>query len=498
MTIISRKNLPNDLKNCVLGYGHFNTIHPGHIRYLKHAKSLDKNLVIALIGDSIKGTENSFRFKQRDRAEALELLQITDYIICLEDNELDKVVKELEPKILVLGNEFESTKNKNILKALNFQRQSNKRIHFHAGEINYASTELLLGSENELIKKRKNQFLKALERQNITKNDLIESIKAWNSSHLIVLGDTIIDQYAACEAVGLSAEAPVLVVRELAKKNYIGGAAIVASHINQLGATCDLISVTGNDETSVIANDLCSKLNFNSNFIIDPSRPTTFKKRYVVENQKLFRVSKLEDHSLDKKTEDKLINKLEEISKKANGIVISDFVYGVITSRVLKKVHYLAKKYNLKLFGDLQCSSQVGSITKFKNFSLLCPNEREARISMQDKESGLELLSNNLISETNCERLIMKLGADGFIAYDRNNSGKLMSQSFPSLSVNPVDVAGAGDSLLSVMAAGLTSNQSMMNTAALGCFLASIAVETMGNVPIKREDLLKAIEYFFI
>ena len=29
------------IRGCVLTYGHFSTIHPGHIRYLKHAKSFD-------------------------------------------------------------------------------------------------------------------------------------------------------------------------------------------------------------------------------------------------------------------------------------------------------------------------------------------------------------------------------------------------------------------------------------------------------------------------
>lgn len=497
MTIIKDLNSKFHIENCILGYGHFNTIHPGHIRYLKHAKSLGEKLIIALIGDSNNKGEKTFKFSQNDRAEALDLLNISDYIICLKYNELDSVLKKLKPKILVLGNEFQKTKDKNILNAINFQKKFNKSILFHAGEVNYASTDLLLGSENELIEKRKNQFFEALRRQNITKIDLLSSLNCWKSSHLIVLGDTIIDQYAACEAVGLSAEAPVLVVRELAKKNYIGGAAIVASHINALGATSELISVTGNDDVSNIASRLCKEIGVNNNFIIDSSRPTTFKKRYVVENQKLFRVSKLEDHTLNKEIEDKLIDKLEKIAPKANGIIISDFVYGVITERVLKKVHSLSKKHNLLLFGDLQCSSQVGSILKFKNFSLLCPNEREARISLQDKESGLELLSNTLISKTRSKRFIMKLGAEGFIAYDRNNKDQLTSQSFPALSVNPVDVAGAGDSLLAAMASGLTSNQSMMKTAAISCFITSLAVETMGNVPIKKEKVLEAIEYFF-
>ena len=51
--------------------------------------------------------------------------------------------------------------------------------------------------------------------------------------------------------------------------------------------------------------------------------------------------------------------------------------YGVITKKIINKIHELAKKYNLLLLGDLQCSSQVGSITKFKNFSFLSPNEKK-------------------------------------------------------------------------------------------------------------------------
>ena len=91
----------------------------------------------------------------------------------------------------------------------------------------------------------------------------------------------------------------------------------------------------------------------------------------------------------------------------------------------------------------------------------------------------------------------MKLGADGFIAYDRNDFGELQSQSFPALSVNPVDVAGAGDSLLAAMACGITSNQSMMQSSSLACFIASLAVENMGNIPVTKDEIFDKIEALF-
>jgi bifunctional ADP-heptose synthase (sugar kinase/adenylyltransferase) len=209
----------------------------------------------------------------------------------------------------------------------------------------------------------------------------------------------------------------------------------------------------------------------------------------MVDNQKLFRVSRLEQHNLDAAIEDQLIARLESLAPQANGIVVSDFVYGVVTPRVLAVVQALAQRHGLPLFGDLQCSSQVGSITRFQHFSLLCPNERELRLALQDKDSGLENLSQQLLAQSHCERLVVKLAAEGFIAYDRDPSGQILSQPFPALSVNPLDVAGAGDSVLAVMATGLASRQAMMPTAALACCMAALAVESLGNTPISAEAL---------
>ncbi|OUU26439.1 MAG: ADP-heptose synthase [Candidatus Endolissoclinum sp. TMED37] len=467
-----------DWNGCVLAYGHFTTIHPGHIRYLRHARGLGEKLVVALIGDG----KTKYAFQQQERAEALSMLGITDALLLLEADELKAAIEAMKPEVLVLGNEFKN--NSEIQSTLVQQRQEGRSIQFHAGDIHYATADLLSRSERDLRQQRRSLFQAACRRQGIEKDQLINAINTWGATRLIVLGDTIVDQYAACEAVGMSAEAPVVVVRELKHKNFIGGAAVVAAHISALGAQCDFISVVGADSTAELVRQELAVQGIGDGLSTDSSRPTTFKKRYVVENQKLFRVSRLEDHNLDAELEDQVISQLKKLAPNAQGIVVSDFVYGVITPRILEVVQKLAEEHNLLLFGDLQCSSQVGSVTRFEGFSLLCPNEREARLALQDKDSGLEQLSQRLLQITNSERLVMKLGPEGFIAYDQDPHGLVSNQAFPALSVNPLDVAGAGDSLLAVFATGLASGQAMMPTAALACCMAALAVETMGNTPI--------------
>lgn len=479
----------SDFRNCVLTYGHFNTIHPGHIRYLRHARTLGRKLVVALIGDS-SGT--SYPFKQQERAEALSLLNIADALLLLKTDVIDDVIGELQPTVLVLGNEYKDRPE--IQGALTKQRNQGGGVQFHAGDVNYATADLLSNSEKDLRQKRQQLFQIACRRQGLNRGQLIKSIDGWSKTRLIVVGDTIVDQYAACEALGMSAEAPVVVVKELEHKNFIGGAAVVAAHISALGATCDLVSAVGNDDIAQLVKKELIKLQIGDNIITDKSRPTTFKKRYLVENQKIFRVSRLEEKNLNYEIEELIIDKLRILAPKAQGIVISDFVYGVVTPRILEVVQDLANTHDLMLFGDLQCSSQVGSIIKFQNFTLLCPNEREARLALQDKDSGLEQISQKLLKFTHAKQLVMKLGAAGFIAYDRDENNVIKSQPFPALCVNPLDVAGAGDSLLALFATGLASGQAIMPSAALACCMAALAVDTMGNTPITADALRKSLD----
>ncbi len=485
----------NELIGCTLTYGHFSTIHPGHIRYLNYAKKKKNKLVVALLGDG--DPNKKYQFVQKERAKSLEMFQIIDNIICLKSNEITKIVEKIKPRSLILGTEYKNSSNEEVNRAIKMQKESHRAVEFHAGETNYASTDLFNNSEDDLSNKRKTQFISACKKQNISKDELLNAIKDWKDKNILVIGDAILDQYSACEPLGMSAEAPVVVVKELENKNYIGGAAIVASHISALGCKCELLSVIGNDLNGKILSEDLIKKNIKKGLVIDSSRPTTFKKRYLVENQKLFRVSKLDDRPVSEEIENQLISKLEKLAPKSNCIVISDFVYGVITEKLLKKIKEIASKYSIPIIGDIQCSSQVGSLMKFTDFSLLCPNEREARVALQDNHSGIEKISINIIQDLNINGLIMKLGPNGFISYDNNQKNSIKRQAFPALTANPLDVAGAGDSLMAIMATGLASNHKIMTSSALACCMASISVSKMGNIPIKFDELINFVNTIF-
>ena len=100
---------------------------------------------------------------------------------------------------------------------------------------------------------------------------------------------------------------------------------------------------------------------------------------------------------------------------------------------------------------------------------------------------------NALMEKTRVDNLVIKLGPEGFIAYERDGTnGFVRRQHFPALTPNPLDVAGAGDSLLGAISVMLASGHSLMEASAIGTCMAALAVQTVGNRALRPDQL----EYF--
>ena len=501
LSALSAGEQSSDIEHVAMCFGQFNVIHPGHLRYLKLARSHGSKLVVAVEGDvNLSTGHQSVSFPEMARAEALEALELVDQIVILDSGKLDDLVRIIRPAALVLGKEYESEdldieRKRKIASALTVLGEYGGEIFYEAGQIHYASGDIFRATQHDLEVERWKQFKAAVDHQGIDLKNLFERLKVAQNRKLLVLGDTIVDSYIACDPIGMSNEAPVVVVKELESKDFLGGAAIVAAHVAALGAHCEFISVVGIDDEANLVRSKLIEADVCANLAEDNSRPTTFKIRYLVENQKLFRVSRLNEHSLSKKIEDKLIDKIYDLAPSLDGILVSDFVYGVVTPKVIQALKESAKRYNLPLFGDVQCSSQLGDVSKFTNFTLISPTEREARVALNNQDDGVEHVVNLLMEKTLASNCVMKLGAAGFIVYGRENSdGSRMREHFPALNANPIDVTGAGDSMLAAMSVALTCKLTIMEAAALACCMCALAVETVGNLPITYAKLREYIK----
>ena len=482
--------LKDSKKKIVLCQGHFNVIHPGHLRFLEFAKKQGDYLIIALQGK--KRLEPEVRdkfFDEKARAHGVASLEKIDKVFIFNEIPIEKIIEVTRPDFYVRGEEF-AKRREEIHNEIIVTEKFGGKVIFSSGEVQYATTEFLDHDFPEIKDHHYHLFETALKKQNIVIDKLYTLCDDFKSNHILVIGDTIVDQYVACDALGMSSEAPVLVLRELNTKEYVGGAAVVSRHVAALGAQCSFISIIGPDEPGKMVKKECEKNSIETKLIIDDERPTTFKIRYMVDSQKILRVSKLKDHYINKKIENRIIEHLESMTKSIQGIIVSDFVYGVVTPGVLEYIAQVAKKYSIKLYGDSQSSSQIGNVSKFLNYDLLTPTEKETRLALDDKYNGLEVLGRRFIKMTNVKNLLITLADKGFISFENNmDNGFIKTQHFPALTVNPLDVIGAGDAMLAVLSLSICTGASLMEASTLASGVAAMAVNKIGNVPVTIEEL---------
>ena len=73
-----------------------------------------------------------------------------------------------------------------------------------------------------------------------------EEIQQWYEKlkqlRILVVGESIIDEYTYCDALGKSGKEPMLVLRELKKEQYLGGVLSIARNLFNLSNNIDVIS----------------------------------------------------------------------------------------------------------------------------------------------------------------------------------------------------------------------------------------------------------------
>ncbi|MCF6331188.1 MAG: PfkB family carbohydrate kinase [Sulfurimonas sp.] len=467
----------------VFVYGDFNILHPGHLRLLKFAKESGDYLTVGLNSDDVshKG------INQDVRLESIEATSYVDEAFILDTTALE-YIKENKPDIVVKGKEHESRVN-NELDILN---SYGAKLLFSSGEIAFSSMDLL---QKEFLSFGSNlqHSHDYLSRHKIEFQNLKKIIDKFSTLKVLVIGDTIVDEYITCEPLGMSQEDPTIVVSPLANNKFIGGGAIVASHAKTLGANVKFISVVGDDENKEYVQKGLEDLNIEISLFCDNTRPTTLKQRFRANSKTLLRVNHLKQHSISKDIENEILKDIKKDIDDVDLIIFSDFSYGLLTRKIIKNITKLGLEKKIFMAADSQSSSQIGDISKFKNMTLVTPTEREIRLSLNDFESGLVILSEKLSKKTDASYIFTTLGAEGIMIYN-NPKAKLLTDNIKALASSVKDVSGAGDSLLTCSAMALCVGANIWQSAYLGSLAAAVQVSRIGNVPIKKDEIFKELD----
>jgi len=476
-------------KNLIIIFGNFNILHPGHLRLFRYAKSIKKELWIGLLGDKI--SKNNALISEQDRLETLKVNSYVDKCFIVNESISDVILKH-KPYAVLKGKEYENSINQELEPLDSY----GGKLIFGSGDVSFSSVDLLRKEyfdENTSNFKSPKDFIL---RHNITETGLLKLVDKFKNVNACILGDIIIDEYIDSEALGMSQEDPTIAIKPLNSRKFIGGAGIVAMHGEKLGSNIHFMTVTGEDEYKELIDSTFQSTNINSSFICDPLRPTNLKSRYRARNKTLLRVNNISEISISEDFQSKIISNFKKIADDLDVLIFSDFNYGFLPTTLVNKIIALAKEKNILILADSQSSSQTGNIARFKSANLITPTEREARISQRDNQEGLVQLAMGLLEDTKCKNIFLKLGEEGVLLYV-SEDGEYKTEQIGALNSNPVDTAGAGDSLLISSALCMASGATIWETAILGSLAAAIQVSRVGNIPITKEEVQTAIKSLY-
>lgn len=466
--------------------GNFNIIHPGHIRFLSFAKEQADILVVGLLDqDSSIGAY----FSNEERLEALTMLSFIDQVILIK-NDLKDVLLYLKPDVVVKGKEFQSVENPEELALIEF----NGKLLFSSGEKQFSSRQLLQQQFRESSHLHVT-LQKYHQRYSLNSSALKKFTDDFSSIRVAVFGDIIVDEYQECLPIGMSQEDPTIAVSPMDKFSYLGGAGIVASHAASLGAKTDFYSVSGCDHWADFALNELQKNSVKPFITMDPSRPTTHKKRYRAKDKTLLRVNNYRKHDLSATLAREVIDNFKQNIDRYDLVIFADFNYGILTHQVVNEITSACAENNIAITADSQTSSQIGDLSKYKGLLLTCPTEVEARLTTQDDNSGLIQVSTNLGEMLAAKNVIITLGSEGVLIRHLTND-VWETDRLPAFSDTALDTAGAGDALFVTTSLALTTGASIWQASFLGSVAASIQVHVRGNIPISKSTLLDSLENY--
>jgi D-glycero-beta-D-manno-heptose 1-phosphate adenylyltransferase len=86
--------------------GVFDLLHPGHVRYLQHARSLGDALIVGINSDrsvrAVKGPDRPITPEQ-ERAEILAALACVDAVAIFDEETPFEIISAIQPDVLVKG-----------------------------------------------------------------------------------------------------------------------------------------------------------------------------------------------------------------------------------------------------------------------------------------------------------------------------------------------------------------------------------------------------------
>jgi D-beta-D-heptose 7-phosphate kinase/D-beta-D-heptose 1-phosphate adenosyltransferase len=309
----------------------------------------------------------------------------------------------------------------------------------------------------------------------------------FSATHILVLGDVMLDEYVETAVSRISPEAPVPVAAVRGRRHVPGGAANVARNLARLGCRTTLIGLRGKDEAGEILAGLLDKEGVGNRLHAARERGTTRKTRIIAQGQQMLRLDQETAEPLTERQGAALSAALRDAAAQCQVMVISDYAKGVLRrlaggACLAREAIALAEARGIPVCVDPKGEDWE----RYAGAACVTPNAREfaAAAGEFSGRAGMEARAAELRARHGFARLLVTRGDKGMA---------LLATGEPPVYIKAkarevIDVSGAGDTVIAVLAACLAAGLGWAEAAGFANAAAGVVVSKAGTSPITREE----------
>lgn len=317
---------------------------------------------------------------------------------------------------------------------------------------------------------------------------LAAAVHRLGRTSVLVIGDAMLDRYVYGTVERVSPEAPVPILNVEREVAMPGGAGNVVRNLTALGAAVAFISVVGDDQAgSDLTGLIGGQPGVEPWLLVQGSRATTLKTRFVSGGQQLLRSDREETGPIHPKLAERLQKIARDTMPATSVVVLSDYRKGVLAGNTPGWLIAAAHAAQRRVVVDPKGADYAA----YAGADIITPNRRELALVMGmpvGTETELVAAASALRERHDFGAVLVTRAEDGMTLVDAEGPTH-----FPAEAAEVFDVSGAGDTVVATLAAGLAAALPIRVAVRLANIAAGIVVGKVGTAVAREADLLAAL-----